>query len=163
MSGRPHPRYPEYSVSDAGRVARTFANAPPQVLTPILSKDGYHRIQVTLAGRRRKVFVHTWVAETWRGPRPSPRHQVRHRNTKRADNRADNLLWGTPQDNADDRTRDGNTVRGERHYRAKLTEDNIRSIRAPPANPNKAEVARQYGVSDVLIGLILKRRVWTHV
>lgn len=59
----------------------------------------------------------------------------------------DHLSLGTHQENMADRDRKGrgNQARGETHYRAKLTDDQVRLIRASvePAS----SLARRYGVS----------------
>lgn len=51
--------------------------------------------------------------------------------------------------------------RGEAHYRAKLTADDVRKIRA--SRESMSALARQYGVSVNSIEAIVKRRSWAHV
>jgi hypothetical protein len=51
--------------------------------------------------------------------------------------------------------------RGEAHHRAKLTDDNIRDIRADKRVARL--VAPEYGVSKSLITLIRARSIWKHV
>lgn len=78
------------------------------------------------------------------------------------------LFIGTRRDNAADRDRKGRTkpgwVPGELNGRAKLKEADVLRIRSLHAQkvPN-AETAREYGVSKVLIGLIVRRITWKHV
>lgn len=108
--------------------------------------------------------MHQAVALTWRGPKPTPNHVVRHKNGIRDDNRAANILWGTPQENADDRDLHGNTQRGEKHYRAKLTEKDIKEIRSVPHYYGiKVALGKKYGVSDAMIGYIRRNEFWKHV
>lgn len=80
------------------------------------------------------------------------------------------LFLGTQKDNIRDCVRKGrhgrtnnpsrwqNILRGEKHPRVKLTEDQVREIRADP-RALKA-VACQYGVSESLISLIRHRHIW---
>ena len=73
-------------------------------------------------------------------------------------------LWtGTVSDNAKDMYRKGRgpDFVGEKNPRAKLNPDDIKWIRA--IGGSHAAVARCFGVTDVLIGLIRRRQIWTHV
>lgn len=92
-------------------------------------------------------------------------------------------LWlGTYQDNANDRERKGrgNQPRGDRngmrlypekllrgstHPNAKLTEVDVGNIRQRFADGGitKTELARDYHVTDVLIGKIVRGESWKHI
>jgi hypothetical protein len=81
------------------------------------------------------------------------------------DNRLSNLEWGTPEkNNGADKRRDGTAYRGERHHRAKLTEDDVREIRRQGAlGVPYSALATKYPVSPSMIGLICRRRAWAWV
>lgn len=55
--------------------------------------------------------------------------------------------------------------RGEHHWNAKLTEDKVRAIRRQYAEEKTthAKLAKEYGVSRVLIGLVISRKIWASV
>ena len=53
--------------------------------------------------------------------------------------------------------------RGERHAAAKLTEAQVREIRALRGTASAATLAARYGVSTGLIGHIQRRMIWRHV
>ena len=54
--------------------------------------------------------------------------------------------------------------RGEKHYRSKLTEADVRRIRELRAKGHKLkEIAAMYGVSYQNVGYIVNRRRWPHV
>ena len=54
--------------------------------------------------------------------------------------------------------------RGEAHYRAKLTTENVIEIRRRAASGERyTDLGRAFGVTDVLIGLIVRRKSWKHV
>jgi hypothetical protein len=55
----------------------------------------------------------------------------------------------------------GAKARGEATRSAKVTEDDVRAIRASDAS--NTALARQYGVSDMAIHKIRKRKSWAHV
>lgn len=56
-------------------------------------------------------------------------------------------------------------ARGERHSQAKLTVAAVLDIRARHAagGITKADLAREFGVTDVSIGAVISRRSWAHV
>lgn len=73
-------------------------------------------------------------------------------------------LWlGTRTDNNSDCLRKGrhHPMRGEGHGRAKLTEEQIREIRA--STDSQPVTARRYGVTHVLVGKIRRGELWRHV
>lgn len=60
-----------------------------------------------------------------------------------------------------DRQAKGRVSRGERHYAAKLSADDVRAIRA--SQKTGVELAAEYGVSPFTIYKVLDRRSWAHV
>lgn len=79
----------------------------------------------------------------------------------------DHLFVGTNADNMKDKTCKGRARgqgKGESHSLAKLTEDDIRSIRKEKASGVRQRVlARKYGVSEQHMSDICKGRYWSHV
>lgn len=75
------------------------------------------------------------------------------------------LFLGTNADNAADRDAKGRrrAPRGELHVSAKLTDDQVREIRALRGRASQRVIADRFGVSDVLVSKIQLRKVWTHV
>lgn len=75
----------------------------------------------------------------------------------------DHLYRGTHLDNMADRSARGRAIgpRGELSGSAKLTEQDVREIRA--ASGNHAETARRFNVSDALVRAIRKRTRWGHI
>jgi hypothetical protein len=58
----------------------------------------------------------------------------------------------------------GRGPKGETHGMAKLTEDDVRTIRQRLAdNHTKMQLSRDYGVDPRLIYSIAKRTLWAHV
>jgi hypothetical protein len=67
-------------------------------------------------------------------------------------------------ENKADELRDGTRNRGERHGNAKLTEADIRRIRARrAAHEPRATIAADYGIDPATVGGIYHRRRWAHV
>lgn len=111
---------PGYEVTADGRVISLLGwrGEKSRELRPYPDSDGYLQVRIVIDGKRYTRKVHSLVATTYCGPRPSLKHEVRHINGDRLDNRAENLAWGTRQENADDREQHGRTSRGARHKRA---------------------------------------------
>jgi len=116
----PIPDYPEYAVSDHGRVRsldrvinsrwgtpRIFFG---KILTPILVGGTDRRRYPTCAlfrdTKRKQIAIHVLVLTTFVGPRPKGMHGC-HRDDNPHNNRLDNLYWGTPRQNARDAVNNG--------------------------------------------------------
>jgi hypothetical protein len=76
-------------------------------------------------------------------------------------------LWvGTHTENMADMMEKGRSAHGARNANAKLTDEDIREIRAAFQNGKywtQAALARQYGVTRNLIGYIVHGSIWKHV
>ena len=75
--------------------------------------------------------------------------------------RPEHLFLGDPDANMADMVAKGRSLTGERHPKAKLTDDDIRAIRAD--GRMQIELAEVYGVTQGLIGMIKRGEIWTHV
>jgi len=64
-----------------------------------------------------------------------------------------------------DKVGHGTSTRGERNPSAKLTKDDIRSIRATYAagGATQSALGVLYGVSQGVVSLIVRRKAWAHV
>lgn len=71
------------------------------------------------------------------------------------------LRWGTEAENAADRIGDGTHMIGEKHPGAKLTEADVRAIRASSART--ADLARQYGVTRSCLHAARTGISWRHL
>jgi hypothetical protein len=108
--------------------------------------------------------VHRLAYELETGPIPDGLC-VCHRCDNRRCCNPEHLFLGTQADNNADRDAKGRGVqrRGERHHAAKLTEDQVRGIRAAYAQgAEQPELAQRYGVDSTNIGCIVNGRTWRH-
>jgi hypothetical protein len=94
---------------------------------------------------------------------------VLHHCDNRACSNVEHLFLGTQTDNMRDMLAKGRGSRvgprGEAHGHAKLTEAQVREIRDRYAAKGVTHdrLAKDYGVSSELIGLIVRRKIWKHV
>lgn len=106
---------------------------------------------------------HAWMLTN--GPIPDGQF-VLHRCDNPPCVRPDHLYLGTSGDNVRDRQSRGRSadMRGEKHGRAKLTGDQVITIRSlHSAGNGHSAIARQYGVTPQLIYRIVTRRAWRHI
>lgn len=78
----------------------------------------------------------------------------------------DHLFLGTYQDNSDDMIRKGRNdcPRGSAQWNSKLTEEQVVHIRHLVAEGfTHMSIAREFGVSNSLVGMIASRKIWKHV
>lgn len=75
----------------------------------------------------------------------------------------DHLFIGTHKDNMADKIAKGRArpPQGEGHHRAKLSDDDVRAIRAS-SEPAK-NISQQYGISLPAVYNIRNRKRWTHI
>jgi DNA-binding transcriptional regulator YiaG len=120
--------------------------------------------------------AHRYSYELVHGPITDGRH-VCHKCDVRNCVRPEHLWLGSQAENIQDaaqkhrmssgerhrsRTHPESIDRGEEHPQAKLTEDQVRAIRAT-TGVSKRALARRYGVADSTIRKIIDRRKWAHI
>jgi hypothetical protein len=136
-----------------------------------LGKDGYGRTQ----WRKRTARAHRVSWEIANGKQPGDL-LVCHRCDNRACCNPAHLFLGTPAENSEDMAKKGRAAAGERHgsrlhpgsrargERAgshKLTEEQVREIRAlHESGVSQHELARRYPVTRCTVGAIVHRRIW---
>lgn len=151
------PGHPGYIVASNGDVYGKRGN----LLRQFTGVGGYLRFTTHEAGRWQQVSTHVMVCLAFHGPRPEGHHAA-HRNGVVTDNRAGNLRWATKRENEADKLKHGTKMQGETHHRHKLTEDEVKVIRANYM-VSGADMARRYGVSESAISAVRHRKSWSHV
>lgn len=153
--------YPDYEVSDLGRVRRgqRIRRATPD-------SKGRLRVSFWANGKAKKVAVHTLVAEAFLGPRPAGK-VVRHRNGAHTVNRLTNLRYGTPVENEADKALHGTKVYGEAHPASRLTEQLVIEMRARyvPRDPKHgiSAIAREMGLPRITVKQAISGHTWAHL
>lgn len=168
---RPVARFPFYAVGSNGSVwgcqkrgSGSGVPGPWRRLNPTTSRGGYHAVTLCNGPIRRRVYVHVLILETFVGPCPEGMEARHYPDRDVTNNAIRNIRWGTAQENADDRREHGTVPRGECQWRAKLTADDIMSIRRRVADGESMySVAKEYSVNDATIYDAVRRRTWAHV
>ena len=154
---RSYPGDDRYSVTEDGQVIG-MKGAP---LRPDTIKGGYRRVRI---GGVHKL-VHVVIAETFIGPRPLGM-QVNHKDGDKDNNAASNLEYVTPSANVRhslDELKVKRT-RGEGHGLHKLTESDVRDIRARRAAGEEIQsITASYPVNQSTIERVIYRQTWRHV
>jgi len=126
-------------------------------------KLGYLGVNLCKEGRMTRRNSHSLIAKTFLGIRPSGL-DICHNDGDRTNNKVSNLRYDTPSSNSNDAVHHGKIVVGERHYRAKLTINHVRTIRLQHQEGQSTQaIASKYGVSQTAIWKIVTRRGWRHV
>lgn len=159
------PGWPEYEVSNAGRVRRVVPRWPHQgvrVLKPTGNARGYLCVTLTHTTARKTKGIHSLVTLAFLGPRPAGLC-VNHMDGNKHNNAIGNLEYVTAQRNSRHSWTLG--LQGRPKSRAKITEDDVRAIRAARAagTSGRHELAAQYGLCVQHIDLIARRGTWRHV
>ena len=85
----------DYFVNEKGEILNVKTN---KIYTGTKSSRGYLRVDVSIDGKRKVIFPHRAVAETFI-PNVLKKEQVNHINGIKTDNRLENLEWVTPKEN----------------------------------------------------------------
>lgn len=90
---------------------------------------------------------------------------VRHRCDNPPCINPDHLELGTNADNMRDMSTRGRSLRGEKNPKAKLTEDDVRTIRRRYAEEgiSTTRLGDEYGISSPMVSYIVLRKNWSHV
>lgn len=120
--------------------------------------DGCGKIQH--GGRTQR--VPRLVCEHVNGPPPTPKHQAAHScgNGHLACVTRRHLSWKTGKENQADRLLHGTDAVGEKNAFAKLTDADVRQIRALRGALFQREIAEQFGVSQSCVSLIHHGKTW---
>jgi hypothetical protein len=158
------PGFPQYDVSDQGRIRRRLRNVinlgRVKVRKLKQHKAGYPMVDLYEGGRARWCLVHRLVLEAFVGPCP-PGHEACHNNGDPSDNRLSNLRWDTKKANQHDRRRHGTHLEGEAHPMNKLSAEQVLDIRrASQAGASSSALAEGYGVHAAHIRSIVRGRSW---
>lgn len=118
--------------------------------------DGYG----TISYNGQSIYIHRLIFKYVFGEEPDV---VRHScDTPNCWN-PDHLNDGTHADNVYDKVIKMRHHFGEKHYKAKLTDEQVREIRSKAIDTSPVNLALIYGVNRGVIHNIINRKAWKHV
>jgi hypothetical protein len=162
-----------YEVSSAGlvrRVGKGFGARVGRILKFRPHPRGYLRVSLSRASVGVDFYVHVLVASAFIGACPAGQ-EVNHKNGNKADNTWSpaytNLEYVTSIENNKHARETGlwHPARGEASGKAKLTEEQVRALRAEYAagGTSHRKLAAKYTVSQQSVAGIISRKYWPHV
>ena len=151
-----------YQVSSAGQVRSLKRGG--RLMSPAVSRTGYHQVNLYLEGRVKHFYEHRLVAAAFIRPIPDGM-EVNHKDGDKSNNDVKNLEIVTSEENLRHARETGLMPSGgERSPVAKLTEEAVREIRRSKDHRERAaEVADRFGVCERTIYGIWERKTWRHV
>lgn len=156
-----------YEVSDLGRVKRvrhTAGTHAGRLLSTRARQAGYPVVRLSVHNEQVMHRVHRMVAEAFLGPPPTPRAEVHHVDHDRENNNVANLEWVTHGENIKAAVDAGifapPRIRGEECSFSKLTEGDVREIRAAFGTVSLVALGKRYKVSPSTISQIKRGVSW---
>lgn len=153
-----------YECSNRGRIRSVMkkrGTSPNKILKPYKMLNGYLQVSLRRDGKYVKCYVHRLVASAFQG---ESNLDVNHINGRKHDNRPENLEYVTPRENMIHSREVLGIGRGQRHWNAKLTENDVRQIHRMYADGKlQREIADQFGIQRATVAGILSRRQWGHI
>lgn len=153
-----------YQVSNLGRVRSKDRfvrrscggekRVAGQILSQLITPNGYCQVFLWRGGKRRVFLVHKLVLLAFVGACPD-NMETRHINSIRTDNRLCNLAYGTHSENVID------TIMLGRNARQRLNPEKVLEIRKKLGFGNAVKaLAQEYGVSTRAISKIKHRHTY---
>lgn len=157
--------YDKYFITDEGKTFSDKYNTRRE-LKPRLNKKGYYYINLCKDGKYKSFEIHRLVAKHFLSNFDETL-QVNHIDGCKTNNNVTNLEMVTQSENLQHASKHGlfNSVKGEKHWCAKLTEEQIKEIKQKyiPKVYTQQMLADEYNVSRSTIKFILKGKTWKHI
>ncbi len=171
-----------YEVSNLGRV-RSLPHCdwrgyrmPGRLLNPRVATNGYPMFSLRKNSQSTFCCLHTVVTLAFLGPR-QPGQWVNHKDGCKTNNTVENLEYVTPGENLRLAYEAGlhpsikgirhgpetKHVRGEQLYNAKVTDSDVRAIRALKGQMTIRTIATRFGISHSSVVRIQQGYGWKHV
>lgn len=144
----------DYEITRDGKIINRHTG---RILRGQPNGKGYLRVSIG----KKLMFIHRLVAEKYI-PNPENKPQVNHKDGNKLNNCVDNLEWTTNQENRNHAVKNDLHLKGEKCPYAKLTEENVREIRADKTHSIDFW-ADKFNVSKATISDIRTYRTWKHI
>jgi hypothetical protein len=142
-------------------IKRTGQWVENKILSPAISKDGYHFVCLNKNGVSKREAVHRLVAKTFL-PNTRKAPEVNHKNGIKTDNRVGNLEWVTRSENKFHAYKHGlrKPIVGSKHGMSKLKDVDILDIRT--SRDSAKSLATKFDINVSTVYSIIRGRYWRH-
>lgn len=158
-------RLGKYEVLSDGTIVSHLRNRRKVIKQSVMT-DGYCRVGLSIDGKVQYVKAHRVVALAL-VPNPSGAPIVNHKDGVKSNNHPSNLEWVTAQENSQHAFATGlhQSVFGEDTPAAKLTEEQVRAIRAEYAKGgiSQSQLGRRYGIKQNTVSVIVNGVNWKQI
>jgi HNH endonuclease/NUMOD4 motif len=138
-----------YDASTKGDIRSSISRQ----LKAQINGTGYKWVQLWKNGEGKRMTVHSLIAITFLGPRPKGL-DVHHKDGVRSNNQVTNLEY---------RTRSEHHLRGEKHPKTTLTEQEVKEIRNAYKQATHGilrDLSKMFDVNKTTIQRIVFRKTW---
>ncbi len=158
-----------YKISNLGRIKRIKSRNGYKIdrmLKPMSRGERkYLYVDLCKNGIKKSKQIHRIVLEAF-DRLPNVKEECNHINGIKADNRLKNLEWCTRSENElhKNRVLKYESLKGEKHGRSKLTNEEIKTIRHMYKDglPQR-EIAKKFNVGQQNISCIVNHKNWKHI
>ena len=158
--------FPGYFITEDGFVFSDKGKGDKlRLIRANLDTQGYPKVTLRFEGTNKTRRISGLVAKAFL-PQPVGTYLVRHVDGNPLNSHVSNLVWGTHEDNIEDRKRHGVQTGcvGAANFSAKLTSNDILLIRKRwDAGERAITIAEDYPVTSQQIGAIGFRKAWKSV
>jgi hypothetical protein len=159
--------FSDYTIDNQGNIY----SKEGKPMSQRVNNSGYFIVNLFDNGKHHTKTVHRLVATHFIA-NPCNKPYINHKDGNKFNNSEDNLEWVTPKENAIHARNNGllnipeNHSVGEKNPKAKLSEQNVISIRSEweiNENLTVKQLCDKYNVGATCIYDILKRKSWSHI
>jgi hypothetical protein len=156
--------FPVYEISNLGNVRKSLKGGSYK---PIVSNPApyYLMFSTWINGILQRRYVHREVLKAFSPSEDPTLTHVCFKNGDHTDTRLENLYWSSQARRMVRRFHENGYERGEDHFAAKLTEQDVRDIRQAwqEGTSSQSAMARKYGMHPSTINNIIAGRYWSHL
>lgn len=158
------PGFSLYEASSLGRIRRPIHWNTGKLVNHIMKFHptdwGYYSLSLMNDdGDSKSMLVHTIIALTFIGAKPSLLHIIAHWDNNGHNNTPDNLRWATHKENDDDKNRHGTRPIGLGNGNAKISDDDVLIIRnAYKSGAKQKDIAEIFNIDNGTVSRICNNK-----
>ncbi|MBS1635025.1 MAG: HNH endonuclease [Bacteroidetes bacterium] len=163
----------KYAISTHGRMSSYTDDLKKARILRVNNNGGFLQVNVRTDKKSRAVLIHRAVAEAFL-KKPSPKHSfVLHLDYNKKNNHVSNLKWATRKEQIEHVKKSPYVIMSKKHRMvvgyhsktldAKKVEKLKQMIWDPERRKTLAQIARQFGVSEMNIYRIKSGEFWYHI